>query len=1429
MINNQNKISTMKKIKYILAILPIWFAAFSASGQTQTLGISQSQSGNPSNGCGVCYTISIQYSISNVAATGTTIVATFPNNVFDICNYGGAIPSVLGTTTTLTFNLGNVPTSANSVSYQIRFKAGTTCNGTNGALTAKISTNEHPVPVLASGLTLTAASIEGWGVSKYIATSYNQWISGYGVASPFPYTVSICGPTVDVYYHIRVYNTGCINLKNASVTDNLPAGATVSGIHTGWPTSAGNLIPSTTGPGTVTWNVGNGLNTLDVNTGAYDYYVHLTFPIAQLNTVKCNSATLNGTNTCTNAPKTAPSNTECITLLGATPGTNCGIFGTQYYYVPTYYYFIGCPAWLNISLAQTNQCAASTTTLNNISYNAPIPVQMHVDNFKMSAIPAGKYVTITIVTTCGTYTQTFTGPLPATTVNFYAAPFSLPPACVITNFALASNMSITGNASVDFGQLGFTILTNTWNTNAPVTAGTTVTMTGAAYNSSNGSFGCAPSFVTSAKMPKIETVKDFCNYYQYYNCVNPNDTLSYSIAVQNYGTANFTGGSIRDVLPVGLQYVPNSTTFGKYTAYTKCNSSNQAGTGMSVAHAESSSTTNLQWNLPTLTADCDAGSQWYVINFKAVVTTAAPAGILTNHEDCYDGSNTLVNEYNPYNYNALANNNAHIYVCERKVPLELTKDVSKDNVNWDSCVTVTPGSSVYYRLKVKNAGNVAFSQIKMIDLLPSIGDKYVVNCNGRGSTMPIYLTSALPLGNANTIEYSTNQFPTRGALLNLIPDNTISCNSPAGWLPYLSIPGIPSAIQNQRAIKIDFASYSLAAGQTETYFFSAQVPPGATAGMIGWNSFAATASQNAIQTLGAESKRVCVTVDNSGCGCIGNFVWMDNNGNGLQDSGEPGINGCTITLFDASNNQIGLPHISTFNMASQPGYYQFCGLTAGSYYLVVTPPAGLMLTVQNNSNNALNSDINPVTFKSAIFQFNCQDNNDLDIGLVKDDGCDCAQSHWGNISISNNPIVIDNPHDYSGMAVNKMNKMAGSDVESAKKSNNVGNIGIGQPVGGNTIKLTCGQKEPITLDCNKTYSFSANYICSKPQCGKTQIVVTPPTGPSTTFTNTATFTTSTSGIYTVNIYGICGNKVCDSCEFKFKVVCPICPCEYNLSVKPGHSTQTVVNTNPKYTMLGQSFGITAPAGALFTQVRAEVVSFDLSSGFENECISCKNLPYTWGSIYNASNINTNAAVADSITMGTNPPVVQFTPTLSNTHQNPRETIWENYSGFTLPGTMNMRFILPHPSIIGCCTLYVKICVKFTFRDLNCKECEVITCFNIAIPPQKQVVTDNPTDKVKTRTATMKTQETEGCSTCGNNSPNTGSIENGSVSEGQTASSRTNQGNETLIDEELLKNTEVKINELKQLKENGVKRGDVELLPELEKQLTTLKKKTNTKK
>lgn len=68
-------------------------------------------------------------------------------------------------------------------------------------------------------------------------------------------------------------------------------------------------------------------------------------------------------------------------------------------------------------------------------------------------------------------------------------------------------------------------------------------------------------------------------------------------------------------------------------------------------------------------------------------------------------------------------------------------------------------------------------------------------------------------------------------------------------------------------------------------------------------------------------------------GRIGDFVWMDANGNGLQDAGELGMNGVNVEFFDAGGNLIGLVTTFTGGPLNQPGYYQFEGLCGGNYFV----------------------------------------------------------------------------------------------------------------------------------------------------------------------------------------------------------------------------------------------------------------------------------------------------------------------------------------------------------------------------------------------------------------------------------------------------------------------------------------------------------------
>jgi LPXTG-site transpeptidase (sortase) family protein len=88
---------------------------------------------------------------------------------------------------------------------------------------------------------------------------------------------------------------------------------------------------------------------------------------------------------------------------------------------------------------------------------------------------------------------------------------------------------------------------------------------------------------------------------------------------------------------------------------------------------------------------------------------------------------------------------------------------------------------------------------------------------------------------------------------------------------------------------------------------------------------------------------------------LGNFVWLDANGNGIQDAGETGINGVTVELYTGAGALVATT--TTANVAGVDGTYGFTNLTPGYYYVVFTPPPGYSITLLNQgADAALDSD-----------------------------------------------------------------------------------------------------------------------------------------------------------------------------------------------------------------------------------------------------------------------------------------------------------------------------------------------------------------------------------------------------------------------------------------------------------------------------------------
>jgi protocatechuate 3,4-dioxygenase beta subunit len=90
---------------------------------------------------------------------------------------------------------------------------------------------------------------------------------------------------------------------------------------------------------------------------------------------------------------------------------------------------------------------------------------------------------------------------------------------------------------------------------------------------------------------------------------------------------------------------------------------------------------------------------------------------------------------------------------------------------------------------------------------------------------------------------------------------------------------------------------------------------------------------------------------------LGNFVWSDIDGDGVQDAGEPGLAGVTVQLWNADRTAVLATTVTDGN-----GYYTFSNLEPGTYNVKFIAPTGSTITGQNQGGNtATDSDADPNT------------------------------------------------------------------------------------------------------------------------------------------------------------------------------------------------------------------------------------------------------------------------------------------------------------------------------------------------------------------------------------------------------------------------------------------------------------------------------------
>jgi hypothetical protein len=126
---------------------------------------------------------------------------------------------------------------------------------------------------------------------------------------------------------------------------------------------------------------------------------------------------------------------------------------------------------------------------------------------------------------------------------------------------------------------------------------------------------------------------------------------------------------------------------------------------------------------------------------------------------------------------------------------------------------------------------------------------------------------------------------------------------------------------------------------------------------------------------------------------IGDRVWMDDNADGIQDSGETGMSGVTVNLFDCADSLIAT------TVTDNAGHYHFGSLPEGEYSLEFIKPGSYQFSIMDaGTDDDIDSDVDPATgWTGCITLLPGVQENSIDVGLYTESGgCTYGKGYWKN-------------------------------------------------------------------------------------------------------------------------------------------------------------------------------------------------------------------------------------------------------------------------------------------------------------------------------------------------------------------------------------------------------------------------------------------------
>ncbi len=345
--------------------------------------------------------------------------------------------------------------------------------------------------------------------------------------------------------------------------------------------------------------------------------------------------------------------------------------------------------------------------------------------------------------------------------------------------------------------------------------------------------------------------------------------------------------------------------------------------------------------------------------------TACASGAFRLDADDRDGDGSATDSSCSFNV---------FYYVEASSGLVATKLVSGEPTltAYAGSGTTYVGGLASYSVRLANNGSQSLlAGAQFIDLLPGIGDTYVRSAGvSRNSQFAPLLTGPIT-GPGFTVDYSQTANPCRteiGAPVGA------ACTAP-NWGPWTAAFDANPALVKSIRITVN---QPIASGGSFEARWQMRVPfDYSLVGKTTYNSFAytATTAANSTFTSEAASTQLQVTPAPSTYR-IGDFVWQDNDIDGIQDPAEPGLAGVALELRTLGAD--GLPNTADDALASTAtsdaaGQYAFTGVAPGTYYVHVAAPANMLFSPPDVGPDTTDSDLIPTSnatiANSAAFAF----------------------------------------------------------------------------------------------------------------------------------------------------------------------------------------------------------------------------------------------------------------------------------------------------------------------------------------------------------------------------------------------------------------------------------------------------------------------------